>query len=256
MARPYRLYDMHCHLSALEDAEAVAAEAAERGMAVLDVTVDPRSARGSARLEGHPNVARACGMHPWWVARSGADGAQIELAAELCARSRFVGEVGIDRSDRLAESHGAQARAFARIVDACARTPVPGRLFSLHAVLSAGTVLDILQERGMMRSAACIFHWFSGTSDEFVRARDAGCLFSVNPRMLETRRGREYARQAPLDRLLLETDAPSPLDSPLTAAQLESMLEGALDALARIRGEGRAQIAARIADTSAGLLSR
>ena len=31
----------------------------------------------------------------------------------------------------------------------------------------------------------------------------------MNERMLATKRGREYARQIPLDRLLLETDAPA-----------------------------------------------
>ena len=69
-------------------------------------------------------------------------------------------------------------------------------------------------------SPAIIFHWFSGTSDELVRARDADCYFSVNERMLASKRGREYARQIPLDRLLLETDAPAEANAETSAQSL------------------------------------
>ncbi|WP_459612517.1 TatD family hydrolase [Corynebacterium urogenitale] len=39
--------------------------------------------------------------------------------------------------------------------------------------------------------------------------RALGGYVSVNPRMLETKRGRAYAKQVPSDRLLLETDLPA-----------------------------------------------
>ena len=73
--------------------------------------------------------------------------------------------------------------------------------------------MDILESNGLLdrstNSPTIIFHWFSGTSDELIRARHAGSFFSINERMLVTKRGREYARQIPLNRLLLETDAPA-----------------------------------------------
>ena len=59
-------------------------------------------------------------------------------------------------------------------------------------------------------------------SDELVRARNAGCYFSVNERMLATKRGREYARQIPLDRQLLETDAPA---EPNTETSAQSLIK-------------------------------
>lgn len=89
---------------------------------------------------------------------------------------------------------------------------------------SAGAVLDVLESHGLLipnpDSPAIIFHWFSGTSDELTRARNAGCYFSVNERMLATKRGREYARQIPLDRLLLETDAPAEPNTETSAQSL------------------------------------
>ena len=85
-------------------------------------------------------------------------------------------------------------------------------------------------------SCNCIFHWFSGTSDELHRAVRAGCWFSINEMMLRTRRGREYARQLPADRLLLETDLPPGEDVPFSATDIVSQLERTLAQLAAIRG--------------------
>ena len=97
-------------------------------------------------------------------------------------------------------------------------------MISIHAVRSAGAVLDVLESHGLLipnpNSPAIIFHWFSGTSDELARARNAGCNFSVNERMLASKRGREYARQIPLDRLLLETDAPAEPNTETSAQSL------------------------------------
>lgn len=249
----YRLYDMHCHLSSTAGAETVAAEGGRRGMAFLDMGVDPADQKDAGRMHGHPNVARACGLHPWRVGEDEDGRRAAKRAAELCAGSRFVGEVGLDFSPTRCRTRSAQIDAFTSIIRACADGNVSNRVISLHAVRSSGTVLDILLSCEMPARAACVFHWFSGTGDEFSRARDAGCYFSVGPRMLATKRGREFARQAPLDRILLETDLPSPLGAPVAANDFEHALESALDGLADIRREPRVELARRIAATSRAL---
>ncbi|MDY4918176.1 MAG: TatD family hydrolase, partial [Collinsella sp.] len=115
-------------------------------------------------------------------------------------------------------------QALNRLCDTLVQYPLTGRVISIHAVRSAGTVLDVLESHGLLipnsDSPAIIFHWFSGTSDELVRARNVGCYFSVNERMLASKRGREYARQIPLDRLLLETDAPAEANTETSAQSL------------------------------------
>lgn len=250
----HRLYDMHCHLSAATSCTAIANEADRLGIAFLDMGVTPDADEGTSRTTGPRNVARACGLHPWWVEANEDGRRAARRAAELCGGARLVGEVGLDFSPARCRTRPAQIAAFADIVEACSQTDIPHRVLSLHAVRSSGTVLDILQTYGMTARAACVFHWFSGTGDEFARARDAGCFFSVNPRMLETRRGREFARQAPLDRLLLETDLPAPLEAPVAASDYACTLEAVLDGLAEIRRESRAELAERIAATSRALM--
>ena len=63
----------------------------------------------------------------------------------------------------------------------------------------------------------------------------AGCWFSVNEMMLRTRRGREYARQLPEGRLLLETDLPPGENVPFSAQEIAASLERTLAQLASIR---------------------
>lgn len=252
---PWRLVDTHCHLDRMTNAGEVATRALELDVAVLCTTVGPDDAQGAqAAFAGYPNVRVAAGLHPWWVAGGTEGERQGARVAEMAASWDLVGEVGLDFSGAHAGTRQAQLSAFEGIVEACAAHPREGRVLSIHAVRSADIALDILERYDMAGNATCIFHWFSGTSADFDRLRRLGCHISVNERMLASKRGREYARQMPLDRLHLETDAPPRLDEAYPAEELDRSLSRSLDALARIRGAEREELAAHIAQTSSRLL--
>lgn len=219
-----RLFDAHCHLDLMAHPDAVADEATALGLGLFDCGVDPRDfAAAKTRGSHHPNIIVGVGLHPWWLADGRCGNAEIDLLCQIAVQERYIGEVGLDFSARFAGSEPLQIQTFDRLCDALVQHPLTGRVISIHAVRSTGTVLDVLESHGLLipnsDSPVIIFHWFSGTSDELVRARNAGCYFSVNERMLASKRGREYARQIPLDRLLLETDAPAEPNTE-TSAQL------------------------------------
>lgn len=227
-----QLFDAHCHLDLMAYPDAVADEATTLGPSLFDCGVDPRDfARAKKRACNRSNIFAGIGLHPWWLADGRCGTAEINLLCEVAAQERLIGEVGLDFSARFAGSEPLQIQAFDRLCDALVQYPLAGRVISIHAVRSAGTVLDALESYGLLtpspNSPAIIFHWFSGTSNEFVRARNASCYFSVNERMLATKRGREYARQIPLDRLLLETDAPAEPQVDASARQLITSLKSA-----------------------------
>lgn len=208
---------------------AVAHEAATMGLGLFDCGVDPRDFAGARERSGNnSHVIAGVGLHPWWIADGRCGAAEVDLLCELASRERFIGEVGLDFSQRFAGTEGIQMQAFERLCQTLSQYPLPDRVLSIHAVHAAGAALDILESNGLLEdvpnSPTVIFHWFSGTSDEFVRARLAGCYFSVNERMLATKRGREYTRQIPLDRLLLETDAPAEPQTDASAQQLADSL--------------------------------
>ena len=205
--------------------DAVADEATALGLALFDCGVDPRDfASAHGRTRRLPTVIKGIGLHPWWLADGRCGPAEVNLLCKVAAQERYIGEVGLDFSARFAGSEPLQIQALNRLCDALVQHPLTGRVISIHAVRSAGAVLDVLESHGLLipnpDSPAIIFHWFSGTSNELARARNANCYFSVNERMLATKRGREYARQIPLDRLLLETDAPAEPNTETSAQSL------------------------------------
>ena len=222
-----RFFDTHCHLDLMLNPDAAASESAASGLGLFDCGVDPRDfAAAKKRASRYPNIIAGAGLHPWWLADGRCGAAEINLLCKVAAQERFIGEVGLDFSARFAGSEPLQIQALDRLCDALVQYPLAGRVISIHAVRSAGTVLDALESYGLLtpspNSPAIIFHWFSGTSNELARARNAGCYFSVNERMLASKRGREYARQIPLDRLLLETDAPA---EPNTETSAQSLIK-------------------------------
>lgn len=250
-----RFVDMHCHLDLMANGPQVAADARGRGIALLNASVTPQGYRcARERYADAPAVRCAAGLHPWWVSDGSCGDDDVARLALDLASERFVGEVGLDLGTRHTHARARQEAAFERIVRACAENPLPGRVLTIHAVRSAGTVLDALERYDLTRSAACIFHWFSGTSEELARARRAGCLFSVNGMMLATRRGREYARIIPQKQLLLETDAPAEQGAPGAAADLEAALQATLSRLAQIRGVDEAGLGRAVAERGAELL--
>ncbi len=220
-----RLFDAHCHLDLMAHPDVVADEATALGLGLFDCGVDPRDfASAHGRTRRLPTVIKGIGLHPWWIADGRCGPAEVNLLCEVAAQERYIGEVGLDFSARFAGSEPLQIQALNRLCDALVQHPLTGRVISIHAVRSAGAVLDVLESHGLLlpnpASPAIIFHWFSGTSNELARARNANCFFSVNERMLATKRGREYARQIPLDRLLLETDAPAKPNTETSAQSL------------------------------------
>lgn len=237
----------------------VADETAAIGLGVFDCGVDPRDFEAAKkRASRYPIIIAGVGLHPWWLVDGRCGPAEVNLLCEAAAQEHYIGEVGLDFSARFAGSEPLQVQTLDRLCDALVQRPLTGRAISIHAVRSAGTVLDVLESHGLLipnpDSPAIIFHWFSGTSDELARARRLGCYFSVSEHMLASKRGREYARQTPIARLLLETDAPPGLDAPYSADALETSLSGALAILADIRHQSPDELAHAIAATGARLL--
>ena len=245
------LFDMHCHLGFCEDAAQAARELAAAGVGAFSNTVTlAEFAAQQVALAGAANVRVGCGLHPWWVGEDAA--ADLDALCAVVERQRFVGEVGLDFSPPHVATRQAQIAALSQVADVCGR--VGGKVVSLHAVRA---VDDVLEGAGALAEAAgnaCIIHWFSGTSDQLTRARRLGAFFSVNPRMLQSKRGRAYAQVIPGNQLLLETDLPAQAGASWDVECVRQLLEQTACQLAELRGEDVADLQERIAATSRALL--
>jgi len=223
--------DAHIHLDFIVNGEEVASDAETVGARLLSATVTPSGFRmAQSRFSAFGNVTVGLGLHPWWVEHA----SDADLLLELLDEVTLVSEVGLDFGKRHRTTHDEQLRAFTRIARACAEAG--GKTLSIHSVHAASETLDVLEKTGVLDSCACIFHWFTGPSDQLKRAREAGCWFSVGERMLVTGKGREYVKAISADRLLLETDAPPEQGQAYSFVELQASLNRVSRGVARIKG--------------------
>lgn len=247
------LLDTHLHLDFLDAAlrGPFLSACAERGIGVVAQTMTPTGFREALAVQasGHGGGARwSLGFHPWTMTSPELVDAELAVFAREVTRSRFIGEIGLDFAPRRLASAPAEVQvdALCRLlgmVAAASESDCP-TVASIHAVRSAGVVLDLLDELDAP-AVVPVFHRFSGTSDDLTRLVRRGGYISAHPRLLATKRGRAYLRQVPPGRLLLETDWPSAsiaaepvpdAQAEALAAEVDATLRSTLDGLRGLRG--------------------
>ncbi len=200
------MIDTHCHLDLYPKPGTVIAEADKRGVFVIAVTTTPRAFLGNLRMiEGRKRIRVAVGLHPELVAERYRE---VEDVCQLMAKTKYVGEIGIDGSPPHKSSIELQTEVFRRFVTRASE--LGGKVLSIHSRGAAALVLDEIERNG--HGTLPILHWFSGTRQQVERAAELGCWFSVGPAMLQSQKGRELLASIPRHRLLTETDGPFATD--------------------------------------------
>lgn len=227
------LTDMHCHLGFASNASEVAESLLNEGVNLFANTVVPSDwKQWTYEFKNCPNITVGYGWHPWWITK---DSTPEELT---CALDRFrpnaLGEIGLDFSSSHILSKEQQLAIFQTFAEWAAAQK--HCLLSIHAVKATAETLKILHDMSVFSTCTCIYHWFSGSSEDLKRALDAGCYFSVNPRMIASKKGHEYVRQIPVERLLLESDLPSHLQKEIAAQQIIASLSKTSDEISAIKG--------------------
>ena len=206
------LVDSHCHLDFPDfaaDRDAVVARAEAAGVGHM-VTISTRVRRFAAEIlpiaERYPSVTCSVGTHPHNAGEE-ADVTVAELVA-LAAHPRVVaiGEAGLDYHYDTAP-RDAQMAGFRRHIAAARETGLP---LVIHARAADEDVARVLEEEMAAGPFKAVLHCFS-SGPELARCGVALGL-SVSFSGILTFKGstalREIAAAVPLDRLLVETDAP------------------------------------------------
>ena len=177
-------------------------EVKRRKTEVLAVTTSPRAfVKTSQYFRGVNNVIVALGFHPELVKQRSSEKG---LFFELMRSTRFLGEIGIDGSQRAKQSLPEQIEFFDEVVHTAAA--YGGKILSIHSRGAVKEVLKILEE--YEGKFVPVLHWFTGSTKDVEKAIELGCWFSVNPNMCFTAAGKKVIGCIPLDRVLPETDAP------------------------------------------------
>ena len=202
------LCDAHLHLQdpALGPADEAIAQAATEGVGVFVVNATrPSDWQAVLDLAADPRVVPCLGLHPWHASEAGADWPQrLEDLLHRSARAG-VGEIGLDRWVE-PRDEAAQEQAFRLQMGLAARLRRPAMV---HCLRAWGWLMDVLDDLPALPEAMLI-HAYGGPSELIAPLAERGAWFSLAGNILEPRRTRqrEAARQIPLDRLLIETDAP------------------------------------------------
>ena len=149
---------------------------------------------------GNKYFQLALGFHPELVYQYSN---QQMLFKELINETRFIGEIGLDYTKKSKEDVMCQTEIFEKIIKWCSGK---NKILSVLCFLqwASKKVVDILN--GF--DGTVILHWYSGSITDLRRAIELGCYFSINHQMLQSVNGRNIIGNIPVDRILLESDAP------------------------------------------------
>ncbi len=184
-------------------------EAAAVGITrIVQVGTDVPSSRWSAeQAETYDAVLATVAIHPNEAGRGGAGPEALTAIEELASRERVrgIGETGLDRYRTGPEGYAVQEASFRAHIDIAKRH---GKALVIHDRDAHADVLRVLDEEGAPERT--VFHCFSGDAEMARRCADRGYVmsFAGTVTFKNAEALREAARVAPLDLLLVETDAP------------------------------------------------
>jgi TatD DNase family protein len=250
------LFDSHCHLdSSRFDGEVDDVLARARAAGVVGFVlagVDPEGwAAQEALCARHADVFCSVGVHPQ-VAAPSSDAAVERMLRALrhrlrdVARPRVVaiGEAGLDRLPMHGpETLPRQERAFREQLALAATHDLP---IILHVLRAHDRALAILREVGVPARGG-VLHSYSGSPELVPEYAELGLCFSfAGPVTFQgARRPLEAVRAVPIERLLLETDAPDQTPEPHRPGRNEpAFLPAIARAVAQARGVPASTLAA------------
>ena len=218
------LFDTHAHYDSEAfdaDRDAVLSALPEKGVGlVLCPGCDlPSSEACAALAERYPHVWAAAGIHPENL--EGASLAELDAVRALAARPkvRAIGEIGLDYYWLKTPEERSRSREFFD-----AQLSLAGEL-SLPAIVhdrdAHRDCLDIVRAHPGVRG---VFHCCALSAEDAKRALDWGWYlsFTGNITFPKARRALEVIAMAPLDRLLVETDAPYMAPEPFRGRRNDS----------------------------------
>lgn len=215
------LIDTHCHLNDPSFSDRIT-EVIGRAKTVgvksaIVPAYDMESLERTAKLaESFPGfVFPAYGLHPWFIAED-ADFAVIRSYINR-KDAIAVGEIGLDFSPEC-PSAGIQAPAFICQLDMAAEFRLP---VLIHCRKAYDKLYEILRQyQGRIKG---VLHSYSGGRDAMAKFTDLGfyIAFSGSVTRENARKYHRTAEAVPLERLLLETDAPSIATESTVASAVE-----------------------------------
>lgn len=192
-----------------DDYVQVLERACEAGIAQLIITGSSleESSKAIALCQQHPQrLFSTAGVHPHYSRDFPADG--VERLRQLCQHScvKAVGEAGLDFNRDLSP-RPVQIKVFEHQLELACELGYP---ILMHERDAQQTFYEILRSyRGQLSDA--VLHCFTGEREQLFRLLDLDIHIGITGWICDKRRGTHLLpllKEIPLQRLMLETDAP------------------------------------------------
>ena len=214
---PHPVVDNHCHLDIADGdwtatSDAIAAAAAVGVPRIVQIGCDLEGARWAvAAAAEHDALVAGVALHPNEAPRLAATGdleaalEEIERLAAAHDKVRAVGETGLDTFRTGDEGRAVQEESFRRHIDLAKRLD---KTLVIHDRDAHDDVLRIVDEEGAPER--WVMHCFSGDAAFARRCLDRGAhlSFAGTVTFKNAQPLRDALAITPLDRILVETDAP------------------------------------------------
>ena len=248
---PHPVVDNHCHLDIadgdwLGTDDALAAAAAVGVPRIVQIGCDLPGARWAVQTAtAFDAIVAGVALHPNEAPRLDAAGQLGEALAEIAdlaadPQVRAIGETGLDTFRTGPEGRDAQVRSFRRHIELAQELD---KTLVIHDRDAHDEVLAVIDEHGAPNR--WVMHCFSGDA-EFAAAcleRGAYLSFAGTVTFKNAQPLRDALLAAPLDRILVETDAPYLTPMPHRGRPNASYLVPlTMRAMAAVRGDDLAEL--------------
>lgn len=254
------LVDSHCHLdfpAYAADLDAVLARAADAGVGTIQ-TICTRLTEFDpvlALAEAHENIWCSVGVHPHHVAEEPRFEAAHLVRLAQHPKVIGIGETGLDFHYDYSP-RDAQEAAFRSHIEAARETGLP---LIVHTRSADEATNAILREAAAEGPVSGVIHCFTAGRSVAETALALGFYISLSGIITFKKADelREIAREIPLDRLLVETDAPYLAPTPHRGKRNEpGFVKYTADLVANLRGVSSDELARRTSENFFRLFSK
>jgi TatD DNase family protein len=205
----HKLIDTHAHLDELRNLDLMLEEAKKAGViAIVAVGSNYQSNMKTLKIsqQNRRFVYPALGLHPWELGNLGTFeiDENLRFIEQNIASAVAVGEIGLDYDKRVLKvaSKELQKEVLGRLLNLARKYAKPAIIHSRYAWKDA---LCLIQDVGINKA---VFHWFTGFSSVLKDIIGGDYFVSATPATEYHEEHRRAIKEAPLQRLLLETDCP------------------------------------------------
>lgn len=235
-----KLIDIHCHVDFPDfdqDRGEVIKNTLDSGMWFINVGENIETSNSSIELASqNDGVFATVGIHPHNAGRF-----CVDVLQELATKSKVVaiGECGMD-TVRSKTFKNEQEETFVKQVKLAQELDKP---LMIHCREAHDEVLDILKSFPDVRAN---IHFFSGSWRQAKKYLDLGCSLSFTGVITFARQYDEIIEKIPMDRLMVETDAPFVAPVPYRGQRCEPLyVEKVVKRIAQIRKMSFDEVAER-----------